>query len=256
MSLPAAMRQPDSLRDVAASVRRRLVGANLAFGAMPDLIHRTHRLACNAEVACARAGAQAAGLEAVTRELGAMSGELDEVLGDLAHLFNTAAEDVAHWVEGERRFRVFLAVQAELRNEPSLLEGGLDPDSLRRFQAQAKGAQGNEALLWRRLFKAREEVLSRIESLARFASHLRRTLDHIDLVAVRKSRFIGVMAQIEAARTYSDGIDFAPVSSSIRGLADEIADTAERARDDVSGLSDELKTVIAPLRGALELVNK
>jgi hypothetical protein len=253
--MPPAARSPRRVTRCARLLRTRLIGATRSFGAMPALIHRTRRLACNAEVACARVGREGAALEAVTRELGGMGDELGVIMADLDSLFQDAAKDAARWVQAELRLHKYQGALDLLSSDgPRRWETDLGQTTGEAWTASAERADGNEAILWDHLIAARRDALDRLATLASFARHLRRALERIDLVAVKKSRFVGVLATIEAARMTTSEHDFETVSSSIRALGDEIANTASDAHTGVEEMTVLLEETLAPLRGALSKV--
>jgi methyl-accepting chemotaxis protein len=93
------------------------------------------------------------------------------------------------------------------------------------------------------------EQISAIETMGR---RIDKIVDDIALVAVQTS-MLAVSGAVEAARARESGRGFAVVSNDIRGLAREASESADRIKDVVRGIMDQIVSVRRDLEQAASL---
>ena len=95
------------------------------------------------------------------------------------------------------------------------------------------------------------ELILGIETVGR---RIDKTVDTIVLVAVQTS-MLAVSGAVEAARTGDSGRGFAVVSHDIRNLAREASDSADRVKDTVRGIIDQVASVRRDLEQIITLAD-
>jgi methyl-accepting chemotaxis protein len=93
------------------------------------------------------------------------------------------------------------------------------------------------------------ESLAQIGELEGVSRNIEKNVDGIAIVAVQTS-MLAVSGAVEAARAGDSGRGFAVVSKDIRSLAREAAESADRVKDTVRGVVDQIRMV----RGDIEQI--
>ena len=100
--------------------------------------------------------------------------------------------------------------------------------------------------------------LEMIAGLERVSRHIDKIVDGIALVTVQTG-MLAVSGAVEAARAGDSGRGFAVVSNDIRSLAREASESADRVKDTVRGITDqigqvrrELEQIVAAAEGEME----
>jgi methyl-accepting chemotaxis protein len=94
--------------------------------------------------------------------------------------------------------------------------------------------------------------LEHILSLETMSRRIDKIVDGIALIAVQTS-MLAVSGAVEAARAGDSGRGFAVVSNDIRGLAREAAESADRIKDTVRGIMDQIASVRRELEQTIVL---
>jgi methyl-accepting chemotaxis protein len=95
--------------------------------------------------------------------------------------------------------------------------------------------------------------LEQIFSLEKLSRRIDKIVDGIALIAVQTS-MLAVSGAVEAARAGDAGRGFAVVSNDIRGLAREAAESADRVKDTVRAIMDQIASVRRDLEQTLALI--
>jgi methyl-accepting chemotaxis protein len=96
--------------------------------------------------------------------------------------------------------------------------------------------------------------LGQIVNLEAMSRRIDKFVDGIALIAVQTS-MLAVSGAVEAARAGDSGRGFAVVSNDIRGLAREAADSADRIKDMVRGILDQIASVRRDLEQTVMLTD-
>lgn len=83
------------------------------------------------------------------------------------------------------------------------------------------------------------DMISDLEALAR---KIEKNVDGISIVAVQTS-MLAVSGAVEAARTGEAGRGFSVVSNDIRGLAREASESADKIKETIRGIADQIRSV-------------
>ena len=94
--------------------------------------------------------------------------------------------------------------------------------------------------------------LEHVASLETMSRRIDRIVDGIELIAVQTS-MLAVSGAVEAARAGESGRGFAVVSNDIRGLARDAAESADRIKDMVRGVIDQIGSVRRDLEQTVAL---
>jgi methyl-accepting chemotaxis protein len=101
-----------------------------------------------------------------------------------------------------------------------------------------------------REISANQEQIAGIESMSR---RIDRIVDGIVLITVQTS-MLAVSGAVEAARAGDAGRGFAVVSNDIRGLAREATESADRIKEMVRGITDQIASVRRELEQSMGLI--
>ena len=96
--------------------------------------------------------------------------------------------------------------------------------------------------------------LEHIVSLESMSRRIDKIVDGIALIAVQTS-MLAVSGAVEAARAGDSGRGFAVVSNDIRGLAREAGESADRIKDTVRGIMDQIASVRRELEQTIVLAD-
>jgi methyl-accepting chemotaxis protein len=96
--------------------------------------------------------------------------------------------------------------------------------------------------------------LAQILGLETVSRRIEKIVDGIALIAVQTS-MLAVSGAVEAARAGDAGSGFAVVSNDIRGLAREAADSADRIKDTVRAIMDQIASVRRDLEKSIDLID-
>ena len=96
--------------------------------------------------------------------------------------------------------------------------------------------------------------LEHILSLETMSRRIDKIVDGIGLIAVQTS-MLAVSGAVEAARARDSGRGFAVVSNDIRGLAREATENADRIKDTVRGITDQIALVRRDLEQTMTLTD-
>jgi hypothetical protein len=240
-----------------ARIRREAISLHRSFAPVRSLLGETELLALNASVACSRLGAAGRTFATVARELHSSSATLRLRIDDVESAFFHIAARVARWSRLDQTLRHhqrgIAAVQAA-RGESLATPWGRAwaPETRRRWAQAARGAEAPmERRLWTVLLECREQLTTTISELHQLTVALERLMDRIRWAAVRQTRYLAVLANIEQAHLHDQGQAVEAVVRAMAQLDERLAALERSARDKVDRLQtsmDRLARAMWPSR--------
>lgn len=225
-----------------ARIRREAIALHRSFAPVRALLGETELLALNASVACSRLGAAGRTFATVARELHSSSATLRLRIDDVETAFFAIASGIARWSQLDQTLRhhqrSIAAVRAARGQTPPAPWGPTwAPETRRRWSQAARMAETPlERRLWTVLLEGREQLTSTIAELHQLTVALERLMDRIRWAAVRQTRYLAVLANIEQAHLHDQGQAVDAVVRAMAQLDVRLAALERSARDKVDRL--------------------
>ncbi len=242
-------------------IRRQAISMHRAFAPVRALLGEAELLALNASVACGRLGPAGRTFATVARDLHSSSATLRLRIDDVETAFYGIASLVAQWSQAEQAIRIMQRSLDDVRQAQSgrpVGEWGVAwaPETRKVWSAHAREAtKGFESALWVALMRHREHLTSTIAELHYQIIALERHMDRIRWAAVRQTRYLHILANIERAHLHEQGRAVDAVVQAMARLDERISTLEQAARDKVDALQTRMNMfsrAIWPGRSAAE----
>lgn len=252
MTQPSPCTQMDKIRSVASDAFE----LNQAFAGLKPLYGVGRLLALNAASACKRLGAQGRALNVIMLEVGKMTDQLNELVGEVNSQFASLVAAIARWMRDVRALDLFLdgALQARSARDAGTAErkvASLDRTHQRRWARMAAESETpGERRLWDVAGDLRGRVMEDLMELQAWAGRLGGQLDRISLVATRQSKYLATMAKVEVGRISRGEQVLDTLVTGLEDFSARISKIEATARDSLERMAAGLSAVDCTTEGA------